>query len=242
MVKAACPRTLARHGQGGGDISETIAACPARGPALRARRRDLRALEEADAVTVEDVATSWLAHLKVGPSDIGHRDASLRSTLNMYILPTHGDVPIAGLAPELVETLLEDIPNEIPRCNAARTLQTLLNFAVETEAGGITSSPFKASIPRPRPRRCASTGRRAPRRMRSRRSPRRCRWPSRSRRRNRKVIGGSRLRRSCSWSSPTNSRSMCKAGETLHCSPVKVWSGERLKARWIGNGGLLGTQ
>lgn len=114
------------------------------------RRRELKALEEAKSVTFQDVAESWLSHLKQS----GRAASTIvthRSTLNVHLTPVLGDIPIAGITPGMIQDLLDNIETEIPRRNAARTLQTLLNYAVQTEAGGLTASPFKATIARPKP-------------------------------------------------------------------------------------------
>lgn len=113
------------------------------------RRRELKALEEQKAVTFQEVAASWLDHLK----QAGRAASTIvthRSTLNVHLIPVLGDLPIAGITSGMIQELLDNIDAEIPRRNAARTLQTLLNYAVQTEAGGLAASPFNATIARPK--------------------------------------------------------------------------------------------
>src|SRR5699024_6483923 len=117
----------------------------------RRRMREQAEREKADAITVSDLAEQWLDHLttegRAASTIVTHR-----STLKVHVLPVLGDVQVTKVTPGLLQGLLSDIPNAIPRRNAGRTLQTMLNFAARPrEKGGVLdTSPFQATIEKPK--------------------------------------------------------------------------------------------
>lgn len=121
-------------------------------PAERRRqRREQQEREAAEALSVADLAEQWLAHLeqegRAASTVVTHR-----STLRVHIVPVLGDVQVTKVTPGLIQALLDDIPNSIPRRNAGRTMQTMFNFAARPrEDGGVLDgSPFRATIARPK--------------------------------------------------------------------------------------------
>jgi len=119
-------------------------------PAERKRQeRELRQLEEHNALTIADLAESWLESYERA----GRSKATIvthRSALNAHVLPVLGDIFLTQLTADMIQTMLDNIGEPIPRRNAARTLQTMLNFAVKTKAGGLAASPFQYELPRPK--------------------------------------------------------------------------------------------
>lgn len=117
----------------------------------RRQRREQQEREVAEALSVADLAEQWLAHMeqegRAASTVVTHR-----STLRVHIVPVLGDVQVAKVTPGLIQALLDDIPNSIPRRNAGRTMQTMFNFAARPrEDGGVLDgSPFRATIARPK--------------------------------------------------------------------------------------------
>src|SRR5699024_6430957 len=96
-------------------------------PAEKRRiRRAQQEREQAQSVTVAEVAELWLAQLERQ----GRAVATIvthRSTLNVHVLPVLGEVPVTAVTPGLIQGLLDDMPAAIPRRNAARTMKTMFN-------------------------------------------------------------------------------------------------------------------
>lgn len=128
--------------------------------AKRAERRRLTDKMARQAVTLNDWSETWLEGLRLGggaeSSNVTHR-----SVLRAHILPALGEMRLTEITPSDVEHLiatLQALPStRYPgrRDNgiagpAARTLRACLNAAVATEAGGLTTSPFRMKVASPR--------------------------------------------------------------------------------------------
>lgn len=117
-------------------------------PAERRRRHKARlAAEKAALVTVRDFSSTWLDRLE----DSGRSPGTIvtyESALRKHILPALGDVALSELDRDMLTAFTNSIETRGARDNAARVLRSLLNHAVEEEAGGLKTSPFRYSRPK----------------------------------------------------------------------------------------------
>lgn len=133
------------------DIARQVFVPPAQRRAQAAAEREAARRAQAQArqtaLTVGQWAEQWLDALTTA----GRTPATLRSyrsTLGAHILPTLGDVALAGLSQDDVDGLLAACRTRGVRTNAAVTLRAMLRAAVEAGAGGLTVVPVRIRVPK----------------------------------------------------------------------------------------------
>ncbi|CAM3584573.1 site-specific integrase [Occultella aeris] len=126
-----------------------IARCVFIAPTERRKSvRDAATRERVESVTVREWADDWLVRL----ADEGRSPGttrSYRSTLDVHVLPTLGDVRMVDVVPEDIDVLLKAVrAKRGPWANVARTVRTMFRAAVAAKIGGVTVSPVNVSIPK----------------------------------------------------------------------------------------------
>ena len=111
---------------------------------VKRQRREAEAKALARGLTLNQWVTQWLDDLENGskPRSAG-TIASYRSTLNQHVLPELGDKRLVDITEFDVTSVVDaSIASGAGASrNVARTLRALFNRAVETNAGGLDTSP-----------------------------------------------------------------------------------------------------
>jgi integrase len=128
-------------------------------PAERRRAiQDAKVQAEDRSVTVREWADTWLAQLAADDKSPGTIRAH-RSLLRVHVLPTIGNMQITEVTKDDIDQLIAQV-KALPSTrhsgaktngvwsNVARTLRAMFNAAVDAEAGGLTVSPVKVTVPK----------------------------------------------------------------------------------------------